>query len=108
MPYKIQIPELHTLLATVPEEDSPKDKESFWSSLAWELMQLMKYGAQAREPQIVLNEVRKAGSQYIWEFFVNDLAVPVQNRYNFHGQNTSQWLYAGAIVLQNGDVSTHH
>ncbi len=108
MPYKLQMPELHTLLATVPEEDRPKDKERFWSSLAWELIQLMKNGAQATEPQIVLKEVRKAGPQYIWEFYVNDLARPKGNSINFHGQNTSQWLYAGAIVLQNGDVSTHH
>ncbi len=108
MPYKIHIPEFHTLLEKVPPEDLPKSTEQWWSSVAWELTQLMKYGAQATEPQIVLNEVRKAGNQYLWEFYVNDLSKKREALYNFHGQNTSQWLYAGAIVLQDGEVSLHH
>ena len=108
MPYKLQMAEFHSLLYKVPKEDYPKDEARFWSSWTWELSQLMEYGSQAVEPQIVINEVRHSGSQYLWEFYVNDLAKPRGNSINWHGQNTAQWVYAGAIVLQNGEVSTHH
>lgn len=104
------IASMHTLLKTVPEEDRPKDAEltKFWEAVALELGHLIRYASSAKRPQIVLNENRKAGEQYIWEFFVNDLDKPVTNEYNFHGQNTSQWLYAGCILLQGGQVSTNH
>jgi len=76
--------------------------------VAHELETMIQYAAQAMEPQIVLQDYRKAGEQYIWEFFVNDLETPKADQYNWHGQNTSQWKYAGAIVLQNREVSRHH
>jgi len=76
--------------------------------VAVELATMIGYDKEAQKPEIMLSEGRKEGSQYIWEFYVNDLAKPVRDACNFHGQNTSQWLYAGAIVLQNGRVSSHH
>ncbi len=108
MPYKIQIPAISQLLDKVPQEDRPKEDGEFWDALGREIDQLFKYALQAKEPQVVLNEMRKAGEQYIWEFYVNDLAKPREASYNWHGQNVSQWQYAGAILLQNGEVSTHH
>jgi hypothetical protein len=53
------------------------------------------------------NAFRKAGSQFIAEWAVSDNRKPVENSYNFHGQNTSQWLYAGCLLVQNGRVSIH-
>ena len=76
--------------------------------MAYELSQLMEYASHAEQPQIVLSEPRQAGSQYIWEFWVNDLATPRSNEHNWHGQNTSQWQYAGAIMLHDRRVSAHH
>jgi len=98
------------MLNRVPENDQPKGEEEgkFWRSVAYELATLLQNAAQAKEPEIVLNEMRVAGSQYIWEFYVNDLACPKGNAMNFHGQNTSQWLYAGCVLLQGGRVSSHH
>ena len=35
--------------------------------------------------------------------------LPIDQTYNWHGQNTSQWLYAGCIqVTEDGHVSRHH
>jgi hypothetical protein len=54
-----------------------------------------------------LNRFRKAGSQYIAEWAVSDMSKPVENSYNWHGQNTSRWLYAGCLLVQDGRVSIH-
>ena len=107
---KVQLPHIHSMLREVPEDDLPKGEEelNFWRAVAWELSQLMQYGSHAVEPSIALSEFRRAGEQYIWEFWVNDLAMLRRDAYNWHGQNTSQWCYAGAIVLQKGRVSTNH
>ena len=96
------------MLRDIPEADLPKKESDFWYAVAAELQTLMTYAQTAQDPQIVLNPYRKADSQYIWEFYVNDLALPVRDAHNWHGQNVSQWKYAGAIVLQGGKVSRHH
>ena len=107
---KARIPHLWSLLESVPKNERPKGEEelNFWQTLAWELSQLLQYGAHAEQPEIVLSDMRQAGTQYIWEFWVNDLAVQKTGVINWHGQNTSQWQYAGAILLQDGKVSAHH
>ncbi len=108
--YKCQLPHMYDLLKDIPEEDLPQGEKltGFWKAVAWELSQLLKYGLNAKEPEIVLTNYRKAGSQYIWEFWVNDLSIVRKDEYNWHMQNVSQWMYAGGILLQNGSVSTHH
>jgi len=107
---KVRIPHLFSMMENVRPEDRPEGAEElhFWKSVAWELSQMMKYGSNAEQPEIVLSDMRKASTQYIWEFWVNDLSITLQSQYNWHGQNVSQWKYAGAILLQNGRVSTHH
>ena len=109
--YKCQLPPIHSMLKDIPEEDLPQEEEltCFWKVVAWELSQLLQYGQHAREPEIVLNDFRKVGmSQYIWEFYVNDLSLPKSDSFNWHGQNVSQWRYAGCILLSAGRVTTHH
>ena len=96
------------MLKDIPVADLPKKESDFWYAVAAEYYELINYACTAREPEIVLKPYRKAGDQYIWEFYVNDLALPVASAYNFHGQNVSQWQYSGAIVLQGGEVSRHH
>lgn len=106
---QVNIVEHYAMLKGIPEEDLPKDMAEFWNSVAYEMANLMNYAKDAKgEAQIVFHPYRKAGEQYIWEFFVNDLAIPSGDKHNWHGQNTSQWLYAGGMVLQNGRVSLHH
>ena len=105
---KVDVPHVHEILAAVPEGDLPKDSAEFWRSVAYEFGQLMRYAQGVKEPAIFFSPGRVAGSQIIWEFYVNDLTVPRADRVNWHGQNVSQWVYAGCILLQNGRVSTHH
>jgi hypothetical protein len=64
---------------------------------------------EPKEMVIIFNPMRVAGTQYIWEFEVKNLIKPDDPRkINWHGQDTSQWAYAGCILLQNGRVSRNH
>ena len=109
MQYKCHIPQnIGALLESVPEREWPENPVDFWFAVAAEFRELIDYASRAQQPQIVFGEGSKAGLQRIWEFYVNDLAQPVKDSINWHGQNTSQWLYAGAIVLQNRQISRHH
>jgi len=96
------------MLKDIPDEDLPTDKADFWYAVSCELMAMIRCASKARQPSMTLANYRKAGSQYIWEFWVNDLVIPQKDEYNWHSQNTSQWQYAGAILVQDGRVSTHH
>jgi len=73
-----------------------------------ELEILHKFAKNAKKPLIGLLTFTRTGSQFISEFWVNDLSKPKKQEYNWHLQNTSQWLYAGCILVENGRVSTHH
>jgi len=73
-----------------------------------ECQMIDNYAQRASKPQAVLNPFVKLGKQYIADFFVNDLAKPKKEAYNWHLQNTSQWLYAGCILVANGEVTRHH
>ena len=108
MAFKSNIPNVYSLLADVPEKDQPEDKTLFWKAVAGELSMLIEYASKCADPQIVFSPMRKASSQYIWEFFVNDLVKPKTDAINWHGQNISQWNYAGCVLLQGNKVSTHH
>lgn len=109
MPYKCSIPQnVYSMLDDIPADELPEDESAFWRSVAGEFSMLIEYASHAQEPEIVFHNKVKSGSQYLWEFYVNDLALPAKGTFNWHGQNVSQWLYAGAIVLQNRKVSGHH
>lgn len=105
---KASITHTRSLLQDVPEGDLPDNPAEFWEYVAWELSQLITFATQAEQPEITFAKFRKAGEQYIWEFWLNDLALPKKEQYNWHGQNTSQWKYAGAIALQSGHVTSCH
>ena len=71
-----------------------------------------------KEYSAVMYRLANRGSQWIAEFFINDLGRARTDSYNWHGQNTSQWVYAGCICfdertfksdpLSDYVVSTHH
>lgn len=106
---KFNVVSFDDLLSSLPDEQKSKELiENLRSYYQFELSQLIHYSKPAKEPLIALYPFEKAGSQYIANFWVKDLALPVKNEYNWHGQNTSQWLYAGGILVQDGRVSTHH
>jgi hypothetical protein len=106
---KSNVPEsVFDLTAGIPSDEWPEDNGELWQAIAYELLTCVKEASYAKEPQINFSVSSKSGNQRIWYFSVNDLARPKEERYNFHGQNVSQWLYAGAIVLEDGKVSRHH
>jgi hypothetical protein len=111
---KINIPNtLHELVEGVPistevDEYGHTVLQNLYGAIAEELMQCLQEAARAQEPHIFFNPMRKAGGQMIWEFGVNDLVKPKTDQINWHGQNTSQWLYAGCVLLHDGKVSRHH
>jgi hypothetical protein len=108
---RITLPTLGELYGSLPEADrTPPVRDALQAAYDRELQALLHYALapDCAEPEVILSGWRIAGSQHIAEFAVSDLALPVRQRYNFHGQNTSRWKYAGAIVVQNGEVSTHH
>lgn len=98
------------ILNKVPLKDRPwgEEETKFWRTVASEMAELIKHAGRANNPEIVFNHFRQAGTQYTWEFYVNDRSLPDTREMNYHLQNTSQWLYAGAIVLNCGHVSAHH
>ena len=108
MPFQHEIAHTPGLLNDIPKDEWPEDECQFWKTVAAELRLLIENASRATSPCIIFNACRKAGTQYIWQFEVRDLAIQPANTYNWHGQDTSQWLYAGAIVLQAGRVSSHH
>ena len=77
---------------------------------ARELSSMVHYAKVAVEPQLYMTTFRKQGSQWIAEFSVSDLHKREGDTYNWHLQNTSRWVYAGAMVYdeKDGMVSTHH
>lgn len=102
-----KIPTVKKMMELIPLEDRP-DKDQFLETLVWELATMAFYATRAKKPQIILSEGRVAGSQYIYEFAVSDLEKPVEDKFNWHGQEISQWCYAGCIMVQDGKISTHH
>jgi len=96
------------MLKGIPAADLPKNEADFWRAVADEFHNLLTSACTAQDPEIVMWPYHKADEQYLWEFYVNDLAIPIRDAHNWHGQNVSQWKYAGAIVLQKGTISRHH
>ena len=91
-------------------------KGELWNTLsqtyANEVSTMLSYiGEDEQRPLLLLlAPFYKTGNQLIVNLSVSDLSLPESNSYNFHGQNTSRWLYAGCILydLNDGDISTHH
>lgn len=104
-----QIATFEELLNSLPDEEKTEEFiQKLKACYEIETDLLRKYASGAEKPSIALLPFAKSGSQYIADFWVNDLGLPKGNKYNWHLQNTSQWLYAGCILIQDGRVSTHH
>ena len=85
-------------------------RATFVREVERELLYCVQAAQEAVRPRVLFSPVREAGSQIILEFAVFDLEEPFESSYNWHGQNTSQWMYAGAVVYnkESGRVSSHH
>lgn len=106
--FNVNIAHIRELLKEVPPDDRPKDERDFWLAVAMELGWCLEYASKAECPQVTFGGIQKRGEQYICEFAVSDTVRPSKNEFNWHGQNTSQWLYAGCVLIHNKKVSTHH
>jgi hypothetical protein len=112
---EVCIPDVNELWESLPEDQKNKDGKinrelysSFYEYFQREMHNLMSYALRGKKPSIGMTLFHKQGSQYIADFSVNDLEIEIKSSHNFHLQNTSQWLYAGCILVQDGEVSTHH
>jgi len=109
---EIRIPTFTELLSGVPEElQTPELRSALLAAYQSELSAMVCHAltSDCLLPRIVMKPWRQTERQHILEFVVSDLHVDVNpNSVNFHGQNTSQWRYAGAIVVEGNCVSRHH
>ncbi len=116
------IPSFDDLLASLPAEfRSQKVKEQLKRAYDVESKRINEYvhdlNCQGKQSSAAMYLFRKGGgSQWLAEFAVNDLSIPRSNSYNWHLQNTSQWVYAGCILFDERSfkedsewvISTHH
>lgn len=108
----LNIPTFESLWESLPGDvqstlDS-EERERLRHTYERELALLLQFASRAAQPQVVLTTFRQSGRQSIAEFWANDLGLPRTDRCNWHLQNTSQWVYAGAILVEGGRVSAHH
>ncbi len=107
----VSLPLFNDLYAALPEEWQTETlREALLTAYRYELHCLISAAIHpdCQEPRLFMRPWRQSGKQWLCEFCVADAALPWKASTNFHGQNTSQWRYGGAIVLQNGTVSCHH
>ena len=112
---------LRVLFCTLPEEFQRPGvlaelAEHYHRELAC-MWQTARDGRCVR-PAIEVRPWRRAGGQWICEFLSYDRGAPVADEFNFHLENTSQWVnretgwsgHQGAIVLNthDGHVTAHH
>lgn len=96
----IVIPSLGEIFNSLRKEyQTEHNRKELGFFYGYELSTMLKDAQRAQEPQIRMNLARHGGSQDIIEFWANDMAKPKGNDINWHGQNTSQWVYAGAIIV---------
>lgn len=101
-----RITSLEDLINELPEEEMGAIKE-LTENYEYVLRMMESYAKDGVDPLLILNSWGKAGSQWIATFEVKDRDRPMDNKHNWHGQNVSQWLFAGCICVQDGRVSIH-
>ena len=58
---------------------------------------------EAIKPVIYMSVFDNGDNQLICNWSASDNNRPNENSYNFHGQNTSRWLYAGCLLYDVRD-----
>jgi len=117
----VVIPSYKELLDSLPEKfRTDKVKEQLKRAWDAENEIIRGYVERLRENRCSgtarMYVFNKSGCQWIADFSVNDLGKPVKDEYNWHGQNTSQWVYAGCILFDERSfdsdsdyiISRHH
>jgi len=91
------------LLDSLPEDQRKLVK----NDLKQRYHNICKRLAEYMQHDRTFHKFYQSGDQWIAPFEVRDLSKPVLDQYNYHLQNTSQWLWAGCILVQDGRVSVH-
>jgi len=107
----ISAPLCTDLYSALPEELQTREvAAALDAAYQFELKMLLTFALSPScvEPLVAMYPWRQAGAQWIAEFHVSDMSRKSAPDYNWHGQNTSQWCYAGAIVIEDGRVTQHH
>lgn len=107
----IAMPLQSELFGALPQDQRTREVSvALDAAYQFELKMLLLHALDpsCAEPVIAMHTWRQAGTQWIAEFHVSDLSRKAAPDINWHGQNTSRWCYAGAIVVEGGKVSTHH
>ena len=105
------LPSFKTIREGIKEEDRP-EKEDLIDKYLWiagQFHQAFKTADEtgSRYECWLPDTWRIAGSQYILEFSIVDKGKEYKDTVNWHGQNTSQWVFAGCILVQDKRVSIH-
>lgn len=110
---EMQIPSVHDLYNSLPAEFRSNEA---WNNLVGVYSKVVlglipsAMAERTIKPQLYMSLFRDTGGrQLICNWSCSDLSRPVQNTYNWHLQETSQWIYAGAIVFdkEHKDFSIH-
>jgi len=102
----IRCPDFQEQAERIPREH----RSEFYDAVKEELLWCTIFAQRAESPSISFSEIREAGGQLILEFTVTDLGKKKKNEYNWHGQNTSRWVYAGCVLYDKAtdSISRHH
>ena len=97
------------LMESLPEDQRDLVIDKAFDSYLWEVGCLQRYSDMCKgEPKAYFYPFQKSGSQFIANFGVNDVTKALEGKINWHGRDTSQWVYAGGMLVQDGRVSLHH
>ena len=110
------IPHFHTMFDSlkaafdhdVAMEKQENIQDELLQAYIEEISTMYHYAARCAFPKIKMTSFKRAGKQWIADFSVSDMAKPEKEQYNFHLQNTSQWVYAVCILYSDGEISRHH
>lgn len=120
----VSIPSYEDLLFSVPEQYRTEEvqrqlQEAYDRELdviTDHVKMLIKQGKPFRARMMIFDfDQREGAYQSRADFTVSDLSKPEKDMFNWYGQNTSRWAYAGCIAIDlramdNGGrvITTHH
>ena len=119
---RFEIPSFGDLLSSLPMEfRSQKVRDQLNWAFQREKEIIETYVKRLTEDDkafsaVMLTFSKGGGSQWIADFAVKDLTILEGNKFNWHLQNVSQWVYAGCILFDERSfkddsewiISTHH
>uniref|UniRef100_A0A6M3LDM7 Uncharacterized protein n=1 Tax=viral metagenome TaxID=1070528 RepID=A0A6M3LDM7_9ZZZZ len=101
------------LLDSLPDEIADVVKEELLNKYLYLVSRLEVESQRAKKPRVILNAFNHKNDldpklQRIANFEVRDENKELDmNRINWHGQFTSQWVWAGCILVQDNHISIH-